>query len=504
MTVQTPFGFETATAGTATATTDSLLGARFTLPTPRRGTASRFRTMGEPLPAGQLRSAVLGYALQRSGGRREGVVPSWHELGEHLRDAGFADADVTDSGLSRAVSAAAGVMGEAWCVPVAGLPGRRDALAFRAVGADDEPWQTAECGEIAGPCEQIVLVGCPREAAALADAGLTEVRCVAGLAGVERGFWEDLALRGVERVTLLGCAANGAWDAMASAADAARAASSTPAVSLHELPAECGRSAVGELERVGLVAFRGRLFGEDAPATVPMPAPQGFDASAFWAAVRPEIASIHEPMQRRAHERLAVEVCEQLRVGRPEAAKAALAGGPQRAAMLPGSVSHHVETVRSHAAAAAMAKRIFDVLRATGGRVAVATPMSHDAFLDFAAAAAVGHGQHPQLAGRSQEQLRQELEALGHRLHVVTLAKPHESDAAQAGLFRDADCIVLDLTDQTQMLWWEQNGCCGRMTRLAEAADADLVAFWPAAASRTAPPVLRDDVVGLLRGWCER
>ena len=476
----------------------------------------RFRRIAQPLPASQLRSAVIGYSLTGQAGDAAmpaGRIPSWNELAEHLASAGFREQDISHAGLSRAVSAAAGMIGEVWCVPVEGLPGRRDGLAFRAVGDDTDPWQLSECGDVAETCRRMVFVECPLEAMSLRRAGLTEVRCIADLAAIGRGFWEDLALRGVEAVTLMSCSANDRWTAMQAAAATARTAPSTPAVELHELPESCGHSAVAELRRLGIDAFRSTLFGPaDAPAfgdagVQPLPVlhrGKRFDASAFWAALRPAISLIEEPQQRRAHERLASEVCEQLRVGRSRAALAAIDGGPHQAPLLPTSVSHHVEAIRSSTATLALAKRLFDTLRSTGGRVSVVTPMPADAFMDFAADAAVGHGQHPVLAGRSAPQLRQELEALGHRLRIVQTPRPQDLDGGNAPLVGACDVIILDLTDQTNLLWWEQNGCCGRMTALAEAADADLVAFWPAARCRTAPPAQRPDVLSLLRQWADR
>ena len=466
---------------------------------------------GGSLPAAELPAAVIGYAGLHADAETDaagltGKLPSWHDLHEHLTAAGFSESDIAASGLSRAVTAAAGPLAEVDCLHVPALPGCEGLLAFREHGDAASAWKTVTCAAVGtATVRDAVLVGSAEEAVRLRVAGLAQTYFVPNLAAVGRGFWERLSTAGVERAVLLSCAANGEWADHLDAASAARDADSTPAVRLHELPESCGRSAADEVTRDGAAAFASRLFADVSPTpSSPQPvAPrvvEGFDAHSFWADVRPLLNDITEPMQRRAHERLAAEVCGLLEAGRPTDAEAALEGRRGPVSHLPTSTSHHVENVRGSSAGPALARRLFDLLRTTGAEVAVASPVDREDLLDRVAAEAVGHGVGP-AAARSRSQLREELSAYGHRVRVVTTPRPQELDAAQTRLFAGADVILLDLTTQQTAFWWQQNGWCGRLTELAESADADLVAFWPAATPRRSAPALRSEVVGRLRAW---
>lgn len=420
-----------------------------------------------------------------------GFIPSLTEAREHLRSLGFSDYDLDVAGLTEHVSAAAGEHRDMLCVPVVGLPGEPNGLALLPRGNTHAVWQSVMVGESQRDMshfahDHIAITTDPLEALLLADTGFGEAfACSAHRIG-QTSFWESLSDHGVDRVTVVTAAAQSKWNILHDAAQSACDARCTPAVDLYELPHAVGRSVAFYASQIGAVAFREELARRYERPTA---TPRTFDSVTYWAAIRPEIAAIKDPHQRRAHERLASEVAELLDSGQFSDAHEAIAAATNGTAstFLPRSMSHHVEYVRSASASTAMSKRLFDLLRTTNGHVTIVTPLSHDEYLksvcDHAANAAPTSTDAKfsyQFAGRTADVLRSELQTFGHRLRVISTPKPFAFSESGSKLMHQTDVILVDATGQADMFWWQENGWAAHLTELAEQTDSDLIAFWPA------------------------
>lgn len=421
-----------------------------------------------------------------------GLIPSVADARDHLRAVGFSDYDIEQCGFTSLLGASTSGHQDLLFVPVAGVPGQASGFAVHARTDDRCCWKMLFNGSVTADAshlayDHVVLTTDPLEACALRDAGLTEAYAVPTSRSEQASFWESLAEHGVDRVTLVTAAANGEWDVLRDAAEAACDARCTPAVDLYELPHTAGRSIAFYVKQIGAESFRReisrRLESPQPRYTAPAMKP-AFDAVAYWASVRPQLASIKDVHARRQHERLASEVGELLACGRnvnaSQAIDAAIEG--TGISMLPRSTSHHVEYVRSASARDAMANRLFDLLRTTSGHITIVTPLSYDQFIEtiahHAATATTGSKYGARFAGRTADQLCAELQTFGHRLQIISTPRPVAFTESGSHLIHRTDVILVDATGQAQSFWWQENGWAAHLTELAEQADCDLIAFW--------------------------